>query len=113
VTKANLISPQEALEKGLVDELAADAQQAEEKAKKGLKELLECDPWGRHQSKMSIRSGPGQGYLAKLPLFRFRKDLIDRFYEHRQQDLDWHVETLTSDAVKNKIGVYLESMKKK
>jgi len=52
---AALINPQEALDVGLIDELADTEEVAVEKAKSGLQRLLKIDAHARHQTKLRLR----------------------------------------------------------
>jgi len=94
VVKGSLISAKKAYEVGLVDELAKDGEEAVEKCKKELMELIKMDNYARHTTKMSTRH-----------------DIIERFHKCRQKDIEFNVKLIMNS--KKKIGAYLDSLKKK
>lgn len=96
ITMGTLFNPEEALDLGLVDELASDKASAVERCHSILKLYSQTNPTARHNSKMSLR-----------------QEALDRFHQMRQQDLDFFCQSVLSPEVQLTLDAYLKSLKKK
>jgi len=90
-----LMKPQEALEKGCVDEVVAPDQLLD-RTKEVMEEWLEIPDIGRIQTKKQLR-----------------KYFLEELHERRDEDLESFVKGVTNPALQKMLGFYIQSLKKK
>eukprot|EP00095_Tigriopus_kingsejongensis_P003818 maker-scaffold278_size225338-snap-gene-1.26 protein:Tk03818 transcript:maker-scaffold278_size225338-snap-gene-1.26-mRNA-1 annotation:"-trans-enoyl- mitochondrial" len=97
LTTGTLYNPQEALELGLIDELAEDKEAALARCKVVLTEQFnKCVPDARYATKMSLRS-----------------EIVENFKKTKDSDLEFFIRTVTTPQVQKALGAYLASLKQK
>ena len=94
--QGRLFTPGEALEIGLVDELAADKNEAIQKAIGALTRLDDAVHQARHRTKL-----------------QFRQEILERFEENREKDVEESVKLVTQPSIQRALEVYLASLGRK
>ena len=89
-----LMKPQEALEKGCVDEVVAPDQLLD-RTKEVMEQWLEIPDIGRIQTKKQLR-----------------KYFLEELHERRDEDLESFVKGVTNPAIQKMLGFYIQSLKK-
>ena len=90
-----LMKPQEALEKGCVDEVVTPDQLLD-RTKEVMEQWLEIPDIGRIQTKKQLR-----------------KYFLEELHERRDEDLESFVKGVTNPALQKMLGFYIQSLKKK
>ena len=90
-----LMKPQEALEKGCVDEVVTPDQLLD-RTKEVMEQWLEIPDIGRIQTKKQLR-----------------KYFLEELHERRDEDLESFVKGVTHPALQKMLGFYIQSLKKK
>lgn len=89
-----LMKPQEALEKGCVDEVVAPDQLLD-RTKEVMEQWLEIPDIGRIQTKKQLR-----------------KYFLEELHERRDEDLESFLKGVTNPALQKMLGFYIQSLKK-
>lgn len=91
-----MFNPEEAFKEGVVDELATSPEETVEKAKERLRQLIAIPEHARQATKRATR-----------------KEIIQKFLEYRDQDVENYINFITRPEIQKTIGTYFDALKKK
>ncbi|XP_015116527.1 enoyl-CoA delta isomerase 1, mitochondrial [Diachasma alloeum] len=94
--RGDLFTPQQALEIGLVDELASSKEDALAKAEKYIESYRQISPRARAMTKKSLR-----------------ESMIQNLVKNRETDTVVFISAITNPGIQTSLGLYIESLKKK